>query len=76
LEVWFPSQGVYREIASCSNTLDFQARRADIRVRKKDGSLVFPHLLNCSSLPIGRTVAALLENQGDITKADDFIKKI
>jgi len=63
IEVWLPSQGVYREISSCSNFGDFQARRASIRFRRrgrKGTELV--HTLNGSGLAVGRTVAAILEN--------------
>ena len=63
IEVWLPSQNVYREISSCSNFEDFQARRANIRFRrkgKKGTELV--HTLNGSGLAVGRTVAAILEN--------------
>ena len=63
IEVWMPSQGVYREISSCSNFEDFQARRANIRFKpkgKKGTALV--HTLNGSGLAVGRTVAAILEN--------------
>jgi seryl-tRNA synthetase len=63
LEVWLPAQGVYREISSCSNFTDFQARRARIRYRpapKSKPRLV--HTLNGSALAVGRTVVAILEN--------------
>ena len=63
IEVWIPAQGVYREISSCSNFEDFQARRANIRYKpkgKKGTALV--HTLNGSGLAVGRTVAAILEN--------------
>jgi seryl-tRNA synthetase len=63
IEVWMPAQGVYREISSCSNFEDFQARRANIRLRrkgKKGTELV--HTLNGSGLAVGRTFAAILEN--------------
>ncbi len=63
IEVWMPAQGVYREISSCSNFEEFQARRADIRFRrkgKKGTELV--HTLNGSGLAVGRTLAAILEN--------------
>ena len=63
IEVWMPAQGVYREISSCSNFESFQARRANIRFKrkgKKGTELV--HTLNGSGLAVGRTVAALLEN--------------
>ena len=61
IEVWMPSQGRYREISSCSNCTDFQARRANIRFRAKDG-LEFVHTLNGSGLAVGRTMIAILEN--------------
>ncbi|WP_040224421.1 serine--tRNA ligase [Bhargavaea cecembensis] len=63
IEVWIPTQGVYREISSCSNFEDFQARRANIRFRREQGAKPeFVHTLNGSGLAIGRTVAAILEN--------------
>ncbi|WP_047983428.1 serine--tRNA ligase [Ornithinibacillus californiensis] len=63
IEVWIPSQDMYREISSCSNFEDFQARRAGIRFRREtNGKPEFVHTLNGSGLAIGRTVAAILEN--------------
>lgn len=63
LEVWLPSQDCFREISSCSNCEDFQARRANIRYRPADGGKVrFAHTLNGSGLAVGRTLVALLEN--------------
>lgn len=63
LEVWLPSSGSYREISSCSNFEDFQARRANIRFRRDTKSKPeFVHTLNGSGLAIGRTVAAIMEN--------------
>lgn len=62
IEVWIPSQKTYREISSCSNFEDFQARRANIRYRNKAGKIGFVHTLNGSGLAIGRTVVAILEN--------------
>ncbi|MCX0291967.1 serine--tRNA ligase [Lactobacillus kullabergensis] len=62
LEVWMPAQDKYREISSCSNCTDFQARRAQIRYRDDDGKLHLAHTLNGSGLAVGRTVAAILEN--------------
>ncbi|QHW32112.1 serine--tRNA ligase [Paenibacillus rhizovicinus] len=63
LEVWIPSGGTYREISSCSNFEDFQARRANIRFRREaKGKPEFVHTLNGSGLAVGRTVAAILEN--------------
>lgn len=63
LEVWLPESGMYREISSCSNTADFQARRANIRFRPETkGKPEFVHTLNGSALAVGRTFAAILEN--------------
>lgn len=63
LEVWLPSQGKYREISSCSNCGDFQARRMNARYRGKDGKVKgFVHTLNGSGLAVGRTLVAILEN--------------
>lgn len=62
LEVWMPAQDKYREISSCSNCTDFQARRAQIRYRDENGKLHLAHTLNGSGLAVGRTVAAILEN--------------
>ncbi len=63
LEVWLPSANTYREISSCSNFEDFQARRSSIRFRRNDKAKPeFVHTLNGSGLAIGRTVAAILEN--------------
>ena len=58
IEVWMPSYGRYLEISSCSNFLDYQARRANIRCRKPQ----YAHTLNGSGVAVGRTVAAILEN--------------
>lgn len=62
LEVWMPSYNNYKEISSCSNFGDYQARRANIRFRRKDGSVEFVHTLNGSGLAVGRTLAAICEN--------------
>ncbi|BDR59572.1 serine--tRNA ligase [Xylocopilactobacillus apicola] len=62
LEVWMPAQDTYREVSSCSNCTDFQARRAQIRYRTEDGSVKLVHTLNGSGLAVGRIVAAILEN--------------
>ena len=62
IEVWLPGQETYREISSCSNFLDFQARRANIRYRTADKKTGFVHTLNGSGLPLGRTLVAILEN--------------
>ena len=68
LEVWLPGQDLYREISSCSNFTDFQARRAGIRFKRGDGKgTELVHTLNGSGLAVGRTLVAILENylQGD-----------
>ena len=63
LEVWIPAQNMYREISSCSNFEDFQARRANIRFRREPNAKPeYVHTLNGSGLAVGRTVAAILEN--------------
>jgi seryl-tRNA synthetase len=63
LEVWLPGLGGYKEISSCSNCGDFQARRASIRFRRSEGEKPeFVHTLNGSGLPVGRTLVAILEN--------------
>lgn len=63
LEVWLPESGMYREISSCSNCEDFQARRANIRFRREaKAKPEYLHTLNGSGLAVGRTVAAILEN--------------
>jgi seryl-tRNA synthetase len=63
LEVWLPGQNAYREISSCSNCTDFQARRAEIRYRPEDGGKPrYAHTLNGSGLAVGRTLIAILEN--------------
>jgi seryl-tRNA synthetase len=63
LEVWMPSSGTYREISSCSNCLDFQARRANIRFKTSgQKGTQYVHTLNGSGLAVGRTMAAILEN--------------
>ena len=72
IEVWMPSYGRYVEISSCSNFLDFQARRANIRFRRAEGGkLEFVHTLNGSGLAVGRTTAAILENY---QQADGSVK--
>ena len=66
-----PSYGRYVEISSCSNFLDYQARRANIRFRREGGKPEFLHTLNGSGLAIGRTTAAVLENY---QQADGSVK--
>jgi seryl-tRNA synthetase len=77
LEVWLPSQGRYREISSCSDCGQFQARRAGIRVREGDNKRVPAATLNGSGLPIGRTMAAILEQyqqaDGSVTMPDALV---
>jgi len=75
LEVWLPGQGAYREISSCSNTGDFQARRMKTRYRPEgEKKTEFVHTLNGSGLAVGRTLVAVLENyqnaDGSITVPD------
>jgi len=62
IEVWLPSYNGYKEISSCSNVTDYQARRANIRYRKSDNTLDFVHTLNGSGLAVGRTLVAIFEN--------------
>lgn len=62
LEVWLPGQGQFREISSCSNCEDFQARRMNTRYKAGDGKIHFVHTLNGSGLAVGRTLIAILEN--------------
>jgi seryl-tRNA synthetase len=62
LEAWLPGQGRYRELTSCSNTTDFQARRLDIRMRGDGGRPEVLHTLNGTAVAVGRTIIALLEN--------------
>jgi len=63
IEVWLPGQQAYREISSCSNCTDFQARRANLRYRPEPGGKPrFLHTLNGSGLAVGRTLVAVLEN--------------
>lgn len=77
IEVWIPAQDTYREISSCSNCENFQARRAKIRYRNDEGKTEFVHTLNGSGLAVGRTVAAILENyqneDGTVTVPDVLI---
>ena len=72
IEVWLAGQNAYREISSCSNCGDFQARRMKARFKTKDSkNTQFVHTLNGSALPIGRTIVAILENY---QQADGSIK--
>lgn len=72
IEVWMPAQNTYREISSCSNTEDFQARRGMIRFRREEtGKIEYAHTLNGSGLAVGRTVAAIMENY---QQADGTVK--
>lgn len=70
-EIWLPAQNTYREITSCSNCKDFQARRMNARYRSKEGKIDFLHTLNGSALAVGRTIIAIMENY---QKADCSIK--
>ena len=73
LEVWLPSYGAYKEISSCSNCVDFQARRANIKYRDPENfkGTRYVHTLNGSGLAVGRTMAAIMENY---QQADGTIK--
>lgn len=62
IEVWLPGQDCYREISSCSNCEDFQARRMKLRFRRANGKIDFVHTLNGSGLAVGRTLVAIIEN--------------
>lgn len=62
IEVWLPGQNTFREISSCTNFTDFQARRANIRYRRDEKKVSFVHTLNGSGLAVGRTLVAILEN--------------
>jgi seryl-tRNA synthetase len=62
IEVWLPGQGQFRELTSCSNTTDFQARRLDVRYRGADGKPAHVHTLNGTAITSSRTIVALLEN--------------
>lgn len=78
LEVYMPSYGKYVEISSCSNFIDFQARRANIKFKDEKGKNRFVHTLNGSGLAVGRTVAAIMENyqneDGSVTIPDVLVK--
>lgn len=78
IEVWLPSQNAYKEISSCSNFLDFQARRGKIRYKTKEGKINFVHTINGSGLAVGRTVVAVMEQyqdkDGNIRVPDALIK--
>ena len=70
IEVWMPSQNKYREISSCSNFSDFQARRSNIKIKSSEGKY-FAHTINGSGLAVGRTLIAILENNFN---GNDYIK--
>ncbi len=62
IEVWLPGQDRYRELTSCSNTTDYQARRMQTRVRRSSGEIEVLHTLNGTATAVGRTLIAILEN--------------
>lgn len=62
IEAWIPSQNVYREVASCSNTTDYQTRGINTKIKYPNGNTTFAHALNATAIAIGRTIIALLEN--------------
>jgi seryl-tRNA synthetase len=71
LEVWIPSMGIYKEVSSISNSLDYQTRRGNIRVKDSTGNIYFPHTLNGSGLATSRLIPAILEQN---QQADGSIK--
>ena len=75
IEAWMPSQQKYREVTSCSNTTDFQARRLNMRTKIEDGNIIL-HTLNGTALAVGRILIALLENNqqpdGSVMFSDDL----
>ena len=77
IEAWIPSQKKYREVTSCSNTTDFQARRLNMRTKNENGNTIL-HTLNGTALAVGRILIALLENNqqsdGSVTFSDDLGK--
>ena len=77
IEAWIPSQQKYREVTSCSNTTDFQARRLNMRTKIEDVNTIL-HTLNGTALAVGRILIALLENNqqsdGSVTFSDDLGK--
>ena len=77
IEGWFPGQGKYRELVSGSNCLDWQARRLNIRYRKKDGTTDFVHTLNATALAVQRVITAILENHfdGEVVKIPKVLWK-
>ena len=78
IEVWLPGMNNYREISSCSNCTDFQARRANIKFKSNNGKPEFVHTLNGSGLAVGRTLVAILENFQDedhTIKIPEVLKK-
>jgi len=78
-EAWLPGQARYRELTSCSNTTDFQARRLNIRYREADGRPELVHTLNGTALAVGRTIIALLENgqqpDGSVTIPEVLVRR-
>jgi seryl-tRNA synthetase len=77
-EAWLPGQGRYRELTSCSNTTDYQARRLDVRYRAVEGKPVHVHTLNGTAVAVGRTIIALLENgqrdDGSVALPDALVR--
>jgi len=76
IEGWFPGQGKYRELGSGSNVTDWQARRCNIRYRKKDNELEFVHTLNCTLVAVQRTLCAIMENFYDQKRKIIVIPKL
>ena len=76
IEVWMPGQNKYREISSCSNFSDFQARRSNIKIKDKNNIKILAHTINGSGLALGRTLIALIENNYDANKKQIEIPKV
>lgn len=76
LEVWLPGQQRYREVSSCSNALDFQARRMNARFKNSEGKNVFVHTLNGSGVAVGRALIAVMENYYDPADGGIFIPEV
>jgi len=74
-EVWFPSQGKYREVCSCSNTTDYQARNLNIRIKKGKEKIIL-HTLNATAIATERTITAIAENYYDKNKKIIKIPKV
>jgi len=77
IETWLPGQNKYRETHSCSNTTDFQARGVNVRLRRKNNNIEYPHMLNATAIAIGRMIIAILENyqRKDYIEVPEVLRK-